>query len=96
MDARAVALALGAVLVGAPACAQDNPACAQFQEPLAYNACLARQGQPARATHRTPEPAGAASAVHGPRRGRAYGMAIPRQGKHGRMQLEFTVEPRRR
>ena len=56
----------------APAAAED--ACAQLNEPLAYNACLARQGPASRAVHVGKAPA--AHRVHGhivvaPRRGRA-------------------------
>ncbi len=42
------------LLSAAPAFPQDNPACAKFQEPLAYNACLARQGPPARMVRAAP------------------------------------------
>ena len=41
-------LALIAILVAIPAAAEN---CAKFEEPLAYNACLARQGPAARAVH---------------------------------------------
>lgn len=43
MRAAVAFLALSAVLPG-PARAQDDPACARFEEPLAYNACLASHG----------------------------------------------------
>jgi len=35
---------LGVVARPGGATAQDNPACAKYQEPLAYNACLASHG----------------------------------------------------
>ena len=35
---------LGIVARPSGATAQDNPACAKYQEPLAYNACLASHG----------------------------------------------------
>src|SRR5271165_4267887 len=35
---------LGIVTRPSGATAQDNPACAKYQEPLAYNACLASHG----------------------------------------------------
>jgi hypothetical protein len=40
----AVALAAVAASASAPARGQDDPACAKYQEPLAYNACLASHG----------------------------------------------------
>jgi len=43
------ALLLLGVLAFSPATAQENPVCAKFEDPLAYNACLARQGPAARA-----------------------------------------------
>jgi hypothetical protein len=43
MRAALALLALAAVLPD-PARAQDDPACAKFEEPLAYNACLASHG----------------------------------------------------
>jgi hypothetical protein len=39
-----LAVALAAVAASSPARAQDDPACAKYQEPLAYNACLASHG----------------------------------------------------
>ncbi len=37
-------LAVSTALLPAMALAQDDPACARFEEPLAYNACLASHG----------------------------------------------------
>ncbi len=54
---RAIAL-LALLLWGVAARAEDNPACARFEAPLAYNACLARQGPAARATRALPAPRG--------------------------------------
>jgi hypothetical protein len=45
---RAVALMVVVLMWGGAALAQDNPACEKLQNPLAYNACLARQGPSAR------------------------------------------------
>ena len=47
-------LALFALGGGAPA-PQDNPACAKFEDPLAYNACLAKLGPKAYAAAPTHE-----------------------------------------
>ena len=45
MAARAaIALCLAALAWAGSARAQDNPACAQYHEPMAYNACLAQHG----------------------------------------------------
>jgi hypothetical protein len=55
MRARAL-MAIFIVLSAAPALAEDNPACAKYQQPLDYNACLARQGPPARMVRATPAP----------------------------------------
>ncbi len=62
----------------APAAAED--ACAQFNEPLAYNSCLAHRGPAARAVH-----VGAAPAAH-----RAHGRIVvtPRRG---RASMAFSV-----
>jgi hypothetical protein len=42
--AAAIALCLAALSSTRPARAEDDPSCAQYQEPMAYNACLARHG----------------------------------------------------
>jgi hypothetical protein len=87
-------LAIAALLSGAPALA-DNPACAKFQEPLAYNACLARFGPPAHETRAIPEPRGEAegrpAAVGRQRVRRGFAMG---RGRGGRMRLEFNVRHR--
>ena len=45
MAARAaIALCLTALAWTRSASAEDDPACAQYREPMAYNACLARHG----------------------------------------------------
>ena len=45
MAARAaIALCLTALVWAGTVRAQDNPACAQYREPMAYNACLAQHG----------------------------------------------------
>ena len=89
------ALAIGAILSGAPAWAQDNPACAKFQEPLAYNACLARMGPPARGTRAIPEPQGQSDEPRGAAGPHARdGFAVAHE-KRGRVRAEFDVAPRR-
>jgi hypothetical protein len=40
----AIALSLAAAAWTVSVRAEDDPACAQYREPMAYNACLARRG----------------------------------------------------
>jgi hypothetical protein len=94
----AFALCLAVVAPFGRALAEDDPSCAQYREPMAYNACLARHGPKAGA-------AGAHSGAPQPRpaaRGRAY-EAEPRtqatgfgrwphaQRVHGRIHMEFNL-----
>jgi hypothetical protein len=65
-----------ALLIASPAFAED---CARFAEPLAYNACLARQGPTARAAHVGAMPA------RGPMR------RIRAPTYHGRREMVFSV-----
>jgi hypothetical protein len=56
----AIALSLAALAWTGSARAQDDPACAQYREPMAYNACLARHGPKASRVgqlHGGPQPA---------------------------------------
>lgn len=84
-------LALIAILVAIPAAAEN---CAKFEEPLAYNACLARQGPAARAAHVGPAPAG----IRAPATARrTYVRAAPRfhgrfvaTRRRGRSELVFS------
>ena len=77
----ALALLAGALTAG-EARAEDNPACAQYEEPLAYNACLAKLGPQARAVRGGPAPP-ARSLTPEVRRRRAHG---------GRVHLEIPVD----
>jgi hypothetical protein len=90
---RSILFAVALILVsgGGPAEAQDNPACAKFETPLEYNACLARQGPRAGATLAAPEPAPAARAPRGVRSMRAFPRARPTRG---RVRMEFTIRRR--
>jgi hypothetical protein len=98
---RAAILALVLAALGSPgqARAQDNSSCAQYEEPMAYNACLARHGPKAnaiaphpgqmlhdrRARFRLGEAEGASQAA-----GSRFGPHVTRA--HGRMHMEFTVK----
>ncbi|HEY1941226.1 MAG TPA: hypothetical protein VGH40_03805 [Roseiarcus sp.] len=82
------ALAVGVAFSCADASAQDNPRCAKFEEPLAYNACLARLGPPAHGVRALPDPEGGASADSAaPFRG---GPVVSHM-RRGRARLEFDV-----
>jgi hypothetical protein len=86
-----IAAALVFVSSGGPAYAEDNPACAKFENPLEYNDCLAKLGPRAGATLAVPEPSGAAPAPRGIRSMRAF--AGPRR-TGGRVRMEFTIKRR--
>jgi len=78
MTARAALLAIAALLLAAPAvAAKGADPCGQFQEPLAYNACLAAHGP--RAAPTRPESPGETASGH------------TRHVAHGRQRLEFSV-----
>ncbi len=93
-----IALCLAALAPSGRALAEDDPSCAQYQEPMAYNACLARHGPKANA-------AGAHSGAIQPERtgqGRAYerethapatgfGRWPHAQRVHGRVHMEFNL-----
>ncbi len=91
MRAILFAAALTLLASGGPADAEDNPACAKFENPLEYNACLAKQGPRAGATLAVPEPAPAARAPRGVRSMRAFPRARPTRG---RVRMEFTIRRR--
>jgi len=59
--------------------AQDNPACAKFEEPLAYNSCLAKLGPKAWPSHAAPSGRGRGPASAGQR------------GRDGRAHMEFDI-----
>jgi hypothetical protein len=99
MASRAATLVLafaGLVSVGR-AWAEDNAACAQYQEPMAYNACLARHGPKANNLgtqgHAQPPPAARDrarrdEASERATTGRSAQRAVRRQG---RAHMEFRV-----
>ena len=89
-----IAAALILVSSVAPAWAEDNPACAKFENPLEYNACLAKLGPKAGATLAVPELAGAAPMVRAAPATRGvhsmHAFAAPPRTK-GRVRMEFTI-----
>jgi hypothetical protein len=101
MAARAaIALLAAAVAWAGNALAQDDPSCAQYREPMAYNACLARHGpiannltrphggaQPGESAHDRARRGGTRTGAPAPR---FYGRQRS-QRAHGRMHIEFPV-----
>ena len=100
MAARAtLVLAVAAFASAGPAKAVDDPACAQYREPMTYNACLARHGpkatnlgthpgqvRPGRAAQdRAPVSEFGTPAVAGRRSQRV-------ERNHGRVHMEFLVK----
>jgi hypothetical protein len=100
MGARVVAIVVvfAAVASVGRARAENDPACAQYQEPMAYNACLARHGpkandlgthpgvaQPYRAAQ---DRAGGGEAGRPAAAGHHWQRA---QQNHGRVHMEFLV-----
>jgi hypothetical protein len=100
MAARAaITLSLAAFAWAGSARAQDNPACAQYREPMAYNLCLAQHGPKANGVgklHGGPQPGLARDGVsYGRTRGRAPDTRFTSQNGaqrvHGRVHMEFQV-----
>jgi hypothetical protein len=101
MAARAaIALCLAALGSAGAAQAQDNPACAQYHEAMAYNLCLAQHGPKANGVgklHGGPQPGGPAQGRvwYGHTRGRAPTARFTSpQSAHradGRVHMEFQV-----
>ncbi len=90
---RALLLAVSAAALPGLAHAQDEPACARFDEPLAYNACLASHGPKAKDIGTGAAPSAASRSdseegapVEAPKRPRA----APRFAqRHGRVHMVF-------
>jgi hypothetical protein len=93
----ALALCLAAFAWAGSARAQDNPACAQYREPMAYNSCLAQHGPKANGVgqlHGGPQPGPAAQnhVWYGHARGGApTARYYSSQRAHGRVHMEFPV-----
>ena len=96
----AIALCLAALSWAGRAQAQDDPACAKYHEPMAYNLCLAQHGPKANGVgklHGGPQPGSAAPGRvwYGHRHGRAptarFTSPQSAQRVHGRVHMEFQV-----
>jgi hypothetical protein len=76
--------------------AQDNPACAQYHEAMAYNLCLSQHGPKANGVgqlHGGPQPGHAAQnqTLYGHSRGAPIARYYSPPGAHGRVHMEFPV-----
>jgi hypothetical protein len=101
MAARAaIALCLAALGLAGAAQAQDNPACAQYHEAMAYNLCLAQHGPKANGVgqlHGSGRQAGAAQGrvwyghAHGRVPTARFYSPLSAQRAHGRVHMEFQV-----
>lgn len=74
-----------------PARAQDNPACARYEDALAYNACLAKLGPQAHASRAASEGLSGlqTTRVHG----RVHSVFAVARQPNGRMRAVFDVGP---
>ncbi len=73
------------VALAGAARAEDNPACAKYQEPLAYNACLAKLGPRTGVTHSSSAPTMGAPS-------RTRGLLSMTRGRRGRVQAVFSIK----
>ncbi len=95
MRAALALLALSAATLPGLARAENDPACAKYEEPLAYNACLARHGPNARDISSAPAPSGQRPldperAVRAP--APRLAQSAPKVARrHGRIHMEFLV-----
>jgi hypothetical protein len=96
--AAAIAFFLAALASAGRVRAEDDPSCAKYQEPMAYNACLASHGPKANVevgTHSgttEPRPSGQNRRYEGEVQAPAGFGRWPRaQRIHGRVHMEFRV-----
>ena len=87
--AAAIGLCLAALASAGCALAEDDPSCAQYQEPMAYNACLARHGPKANDVGAHSGAAQPERTGHEPASG--LGRWPHAQRVHGRVHMEFRV-----
>jgi hypothetical protein len=101
MGARAatIVLVLAALASLGHARAEGDPACAKYQEPMAYNDCLARHGPKANniGTHQGAEPPYRAAENRGQggeagRQATTWRRWQPARPNHGRAHMEFLVK----
>jgi hypothetical protein len=92
----ALALCLSAFAWAGSARAQDNPACAQYHEAMAYNLCLSQHGPKANGVgqlHGGPQPARSAQnrVWYGRSRGAPSARYYSSQRARGRVHMEFPL-----
>ena len=95
----AIALSLAALAWTTSARAEDDPACAQYRDPMAYNACLAQHGPKANSIGKLrgplPGQEGQDRVSYGHARGHtpAAQFYSPQDARrvHGRMHMEFRI-----
>lgn len=97
MRALTLMFAFAAVALAGRARAEDDPACAQYQEPLAYNACLARHGPKADLATSPGSAPGHAPQAEGdfqpqPRAGNRANFSRHAVRGRGRAHMEFRVK----
>jgi hypothetical protein len=91
------ALAWAALPWAGSAWAEDDPACAQYHEPMAYNACLARHGPKANGVGTLSRQFRSGGGAQGggeiqSRGPRSFQRWQGVQRAHGRMHMEFRVQ----
>ena len=86
----AIAFCLAALASTEASVAQDDPSCAQYQEPMAYNACLARHG-PKASDVRTHSGAAQPHRGEASAPGDSFGRWPRAQRVHGRVHMEFNL-----
>ena len=94
MTTRGAALMLLALAGAAPAGrarAEDVPACANIEEPLAYNACLAVHGPKANASHASAAPNSGPIERARPAQSERRAPLATATRRHGRSRMEFFV-----
>jgi hypothetical protein len=94
--AAAIALCLAALASAGRARAEDDPSCAQYQEPMAYNACLARHGPKANGLgahsgETQPDRAGQDRTYEGEAPPAGFRHWPHAQRIHGRVHMEFRI-----
>ena len=86
------ALAWAALPWAGSAWAEDDPACAQYHEPMAYNACLARHGPKANGVGTLSRQFRSGGVAQQDRTPRSFQRWQGVQRAHGRMHMEFRVQ----
>jgi hypothetical protein len=100
MRAAFVIIGLTVVAAASAARAEDDPACAQYEDPIAYNACLAKHGpkanavsgQPRHATEGRPGEAKRSGEAKSESAGERRRDATGPTRRHGRVHMEIPID----